>query len=92
MPDSPHQDWYLKEWARLLGKKQADAVRDLGWDKSTTSFIWNGKQPYRRDHVNRLADWLGIRPFELLMPPAEAIALRRLRETAAEIVARSLDV
>ena len=37
--------------------------------------------------MNEIAKWLGIRPFELLLPPNEAMALRRLRESAAVIMA-----
>ena len=80
-------DWYLREWAAFRGKRQADLVKDLGWNKNTAHLIWHGKQPYSRDRVNELAQWLAINPFELLMSPSEAMALRRLRQTAAEIVA-----
>lgn len=80
-------DWYLREWAKLLGKRQADLVNDKGWLKSRVSKFWNGGHSYRREIVNDVADWLGIEPFELLMPPRDAIAMRRLRETARMIVA-----
>ena len=79
-------DWHLREWLLHLGKRQASLVNELGWDKSRANFLWHSKQPYRRDDVNAVAKWLNIAPHELLMRPAEALALRRLRETAAEIV------
>ena len=70
-----------------FGKRQVALVNELGWNKSRAHFVWHNLQPYRRETVNELASWLGIQPFELLMRPPEALALRRLRETAAFIVA-----
>jgi len=55
--------------------------------KARANYVFHSKQPYRRDLVNEIAKWLGIRPFELLLPPNEAMALRRLRESAAVIMA-----
>ena len=86
---SPHQaesDWHLRGWMKHLGRKQADLVRDLGWEKARASKVYNSRTEYRRETVNELASWLGIQPFELLMRPEEAMALRQLRETAAIIV------
>jgi transcriptional regulator with XRE-family HTH domain len=87
MPRDGSGDWFLQEWADFLGKRQADLVKELGWLKNAAHRIWHGKQPYRRETVNEIAEWLGIKPYELLMTPKEAVALRRLRETAAQIVA-----
>ncbi len=53
------------------------------------SKLYNGKQDYTRADVVQLADWLKIEPFELLMPPREALAYRRIRATAALIVAEA---
>lgn len=78
-------DWYLQDWAKLAGKRQADLVNDLGWLKNHAHRIWHGKQPYRRDIVNAAARWLEIEPYELLMPPAEALQIRQLREAALAI-------
>ncbi len=79
-PDEP--DWYLREWAEHLGKRQADLVTELGWAKNSAHRIWHSKQPYRRDLVNQICTWLGIRPPELLMEPQEALALREIRQMA----------
>lgn len=76
---APRHDWYLAQWLRTLKRRQAHLVRDLDINKSTVSLLASGKQPYDRDYVNAIADYLNLRPFELLMPPEEAMALRRLR-------------
>ncbi len=75
----PRHDWYLKQWLRTLRKKQSDIVRDLDWNKAKVSLTANGKQAYDRDDVNAIADYLNLRPYELLMHPDDAMALRRLR-------------
>ena len=76
---TPRHDWYLKEWLRTLGKRQADLARDLDMNKAKVSLTASGKQPYDRDDVNLIADYLNLRPYELLMHPDEAMTLRRLR-------------
>jgi transcriptional regulator with XRE-family HTH domain len=75
----PRYDWYLKDWLKALGKRQADVARDLDWNKARVSLMMRGEQQYTRDAVNELADYLHLRPYELLMPVDEAMALRRLR-------------
>ena len=76
---APHHDWYLKEWLAACDKKQADIVRDLDWNKAKISLMANGKQPYTRDEINELADYLNVKPHELLMHPEDAMAIRRLK-------------
>ena len=75
----PRHDWYLREWLRTTNKKQADVVRDLDWNKARVSLMVRGIQPYDRDSVNELADYLNLRPHELLMHPDDAHAIRRLK-------------
>jgi hypothetical protein len=87
MTNNDVENWYLQEWFAHLGKRQSSLVNELGWDKARASFVWTGRQPYKRALVNEIATWLGLRPYELLMHPRDALALRRLRETAAAIVA-----
>jgi hypothetical protein len=82
---TPRHDWFLKEWLRYYGKKQADMVRDLDWNKAKVSLTASGKQPYDRDDVNEASAYLNIFPYELLMHPADAMALRRLRQDVAKI-------
>lgn len=82
IPNVDAPDWYLKEWLAFLGKRQASLVNELGWDKSRANHVYHGKQAYKRDLVNEVSEWLEIQPFELLMPPQEAVALRNLRASA----------
>ena len=78
----PVFDWFLREWAATLKKRQVDFVRDLDWNKSKASLMWKGAQPYGRDDVNQVAAYLRIHPFELLMHPSDAMAIRQLRASA----------
>lgn len=79
------RDWFFREWMAFSDKIQASLVNELGWSKRKASEVWNGDQGYKRDTVNEVADWLGVDPFELLMPPLEAMRLRQLRQTAIAI-------
>jgi hypothetical protein len=82
-------DWHLQAWLQHFGKIQSSLVNELGWDKSKANFVYHGKQQYKREIVNAVADWLGIKPYELLMPPEQALAIRRLRQSAEEILSTS---
>jgi transcriptional regulator with XRE-family HTH domain len=79
------RDWFLREWLAYRGMRQTDLSRATGIPKATMSAIFNGKTGYYRDLVNALAAALQVQPFELLMPPEEAMAIRRLLSTAREI-------
>lgn len=82
-------DWHIAEWLAHARKRQADLVNDLGWSRRKASDVCNGVQPYKRDIVNELAEWLGVEPYELLMRPDEAIQLRHLRQAMIAIAAQS---
>lgn len=82
-------DWFLKPWMETLGVTQAELARRTGWSKPTTNDIFHGKTGYYRQIVNEAARALGLHPFELLMPPAEAMAIRRVRESALRIAAEA---
>lgn len=84
-----NDDWHLKDWMVHFKKRQSSLINELGWDKAKANFYFHSKRPYRREVVNEISRWLGIRPYELLMPPAEALALRRLRESAVVIAAEA---
>ncbi|MBT0667054.1 helix-turn-helix transcriptional regulator [Novosphingobium profundi] len=89
MATTPTHDWFLRQWIETLQTTQAELERRTGWDKRKVSYLINGKQPYKRDTVNEAAFALNIEPFELLMHPEDAFALRRLRENAMRIASQS---
>lgn len=79
-------DWYLKEWLATLRKTQAFLVRETDYPKAKVSDLVTGKQRYNRDILNDVAKALNLQPFELLMHPADANSLKRLRVVAKEMV------
>lgn len=86
---SQHQfkhTWYLREWMEMHGKRQVDMQQELEWSKAKANDVFNGQQ-YNQQLIDQLAPWLNVRPYELLMHPDEANAIRRVREDAARIVA-----
>lgn len=90
--DVIQNDWWLTEWLLFMGKRQADVVADLGWNPARISLMLRGKQQYTRDALNQLAAYLQLQPYELLMRPEEAMALRRLRELAETIASYATDL
>lgn len=59
-------------------------IRELGFSRATASAIYNGQQ-YTQSLIDKLAPWLNARPYELLLPPERAFALRRMEQSAKEI-------
>jgi len=78
-------DWFLRDWMDALGVRQVDMISRAGWSKTTASLLYTGIQSYSPKLLNEAAGALGVRTFELLMRPSEAMALRRLRESAEAI-------
>lgn len=80
-------NWYIREWAKFRGYKQADLQRRAGWTKGRASQIWNGKTEYYRQIVVEAAAALDAAPYELMMPPEHAMAIRELYTSARRIAA-----
>ena len=76
--------WYAVEWLSHYGKRQADLIHDLNWSRAKASDVWNGIS-YRQELIDDLAPYLNLRPYELLLHPDEAMAIRQLRSSAIEI-------
>lgn len=76
---APEHDWFLHAWFDTLGKVQNDLHTQLKLPKNTMSRLWHGDQPYRKDYLNKIASWLGIQPYELLLHPQDAFQIRRLK-------------
>jgi transcriptional regulator with XRE-family HTH domain len=84
---TPAHDWYLRQWLGALGMTQQSLADSADWQKSKVSRLVSGFTPYDRDIINTIASVMHIQPFELLLDPAEAMAMRRMRETAISIAA-----
>ena len=79
-------DWYLREWMKALGLRQVDMIERTGWSKATTSQLCTGIQNFSPRILQDAADAMNLKTYELLMHPEDAMALRRLRGAAAQIV------
>jgi len=79
-------DWYLKQWLKTLMVSQAELSRRTDYPKAKVSDLVTGKQRYNRDVLNDVASALHLHPYELLMHPDDAMAQRRIRLAAEEIV------
>jgi transcriptional regulator with XRE-family HTH domain len=84
--------WHVVAWLEYRGVRQADLQREMGWPKAKASDIVSGKQRYNQDILNELASVLDASPSELLLRPAEAMAIRRLRSMASEISGLAKDL
>lgn len=81
--------WFLREWMETLGKIQRDLVTGLGLSQSTAFKLWHGFQAPSAEHIIDVANFLNVTPFELLMPPEEAMRVRRLKQALAEVAGDS---
>lgn len=85
-------DWFLVEWMKSKEMKQADLMRRTGWTKATTNDIVHGRTNYYRQILNEAASALQIQPWELLMPPEDANALRAMHEGGIKLAAETRNV
>lgn len=72
-------DWYLKEWLDTLDCSITDLRERTGWTHRIGSQLVNRKVRWNRDHLSQAAFALNLSPWELLMPPADAMEVRQLR-------------
>lgn len=71
--------WYLGEWLEASeNMSQAELGRKTELGKATISDLVNGKLQYSQTHLDLISIALNVRPYELLMPPAEAAAIRKI--------------
>lgn len=85
-------DWYLVEWMRSKNMTQAALGKATGWSKATVNDIYHGKTKYYRDILNECARALQINPYELLMPPELANAIKAQTESSFTIVERFREI
>lgn len=79
-------DWYLKEWLEATDTSQAELCRLTDYPKAKVSDLVTGKQRYNRDILNDIASALNLYPYELLMPPEDAYAQRRMMKALEQFV------
>lgn len=91
MAKAPAHDWYLRDWLQALDVRFPHAwlQRECDWSDGKASNVLTGKKRYDRDIVETVATALKIQPYELLMHPEDAMALRQLRQDAKRIAAVS---
>lgn len=82
-------DWFLPQWMKTLKVSQAELARRCDWTGGTMHGIYHGRTAYYRDIVNLIAAKLNIQPFELLMHPDDAMAIRQFRKDALRVVETS---
>jgi transcriptional regulator with XRE-family HTH domain len=85
--------WYLREWMAVTGPnagkgglKQSELIAITDWSKATMSQLYNGSQDLNSKYLREAAEALGVKPFELLMPPEQAFAIRSFRKEALRVV------
>lgn len=79
--------WYLQEWFASSGRKQRDLITGLGWLPAKANKVWHGIQEPRTSEVHEIAAFLNIEAHELLMPPEEAMRIRRVQSVLSEVAA-----
>lgn len=62
----------LKKYMELNQKEQIDLINDLGFNKSAVSTWCNGTRLPRMDKVNILAEYLNIKPSDLIEAKSNA--------------------
>jgi len=82
-------NWFLQEWMASRGLdgrgSQTKMMELTGWSRATMSQLYNGQQDYSPVILKTAAEALNAEPFELLMPPERAMAIRRALASAREI-------
>lgn len=83
----PGVPWFLNEWMAALDiSKQVDLMERTGWSKATASQLVNGTQVFSPAILKAASEGLGVEPFELLIPPERAMAMRRFYAEAKAVV------
>jgi len=84
----PANDWFIRDWMHTLGVTQSKLSDLTGWSKATVNDIYHGRTSYYRQILNDLAFALNLQPWELLMHPDDAMAIRQLT-AAVRVVEKS---
>lgn len=92
MAAKPYDDWFLKEWMRSKRMTNKILQENAGWTYRITSQLVNRKTRWNRDHLILAAKILQIRPYELMMHPDDANAIKRFRAEALTVAAEKTDL
>jgi hypothetical protein len=85
MASRPTHDWYLKEWLGSLNVSIAKLESETGWTHRIANQLVNRKTRWNRDHLALATQVLRLRPYELLMHPDDAMAIRKLMADAGPV-------
>jgi hypothetical protein len=78
--------WFLRDWMRVMNVESQVMLQELtGWSKAKASMLVNDKQDFNSEVLTEAAHALNVKPYELLMPPEDAMALRDFRRSARVI-------
>lgn len=76
---------FLHEWFATAEKVQNNLIKDLGWPPQKANRIWHRLQPLRDNEIAEIAEFLNVRPYEMLMHPSDAMRFRRIEATINEV-------
>lgn len=80
--------WFLREWMQASNvATQAQMSEKTGWSKAKMSQLYNFQQDINSEILLEAAQALNVRPYELLLHPDDAHAIRQMRKTALQLAA-----
>lgn len=82
-------DWFFREWVTALSIRYPHAwlQKELGYSDGKASNVLNGTKRYDKNIINDVSAAMKIQPYELLMPPELANAIRVMRKEAPKLAA-----
>lgn len=87
-PDQPPL-WFLREWMAACDMQtQVQLMERTGWSKAKASELFNGGQDFNSKTLREAAAAFNARPWELLMHPDDAFALRKQEDALKEVADR----
>lgn len=84
-----YTNWYLRDWLKTLEVSQAQLAERTDLGKAAISLLFNDRQDYSPPIIRDISKALNIAPYELLMHPKDAMALRQWRKDAFVVVRTS---
>uniref|UniRef100_UPI003BA94D97 helix-turn-helix domain-containing protein n=1 Tax=Stappia sp. TaxID=1870903 RepID=UPI003BA94D97 len=93
-PKNRRHEVFIYEWRRRLGVTVSRLAEEAGIDQGTLSSLESGKRRLNLDHIFGIARALGIKPYQLFLPPDdESLALEaRLRDLPADVQRQAMRI